>query len=101
MEIEKTENKFSFISPYWSPYTIIKWLCAKSIPEKKKVVLMRQQGYCFFQNKRGYNFLSYDSFTRSGSHQEIGIGHEPKKVKIQRKIRISYLLINLTSHIKF
>ena len=64
LEIEKTENKFSFISPYWSPYTIIKWLCAKSIPEQKSSGKNASAGYCFFQNKRGYNFLSYDSFSR-------------------------------------
>ena len=59
INIEKTENKFSFISPYWSPYTIIKWLCAKGIPEKKKGTKAASAGYCFFQNKRG-------------------VGHQPK-----------------------
>ena len=77
MEIEKTENKFSFISPYWSPYTIIKWLCAKSIPEKKKGTKAASAGYCFFQNKRGYNFLSYDYFSRQKPVKKLVVGHEP------------------------
>ena len=77
MEIEKTENKFSFISPYWSPYTIIKWLCAKSIPEKKKGTKAASAGYCFFQNKRGYNFLSYDYFSRQKPIKKLVVGHEP------------------------
>ena len=77
LEIEKTENKFSFISPYWSPYTIIKWLCAKSIPEKKKGTKAASAGYCFFQNKRGYNFLSYDYFSRQKPVKKLVVGHEP------------------------
>ena len=77
MKIEKTENKFSFISPYWSPYTIIKWLCAKSIPEKKKGTKAASAGYCFFQNKRGYNFLSYDYFSRQKPIKKLVVGHEP------------------------
>ena len=76
--IEKTQNKFSFISPYWSPYTIIKWLCAKSIPEKKSSGKNASAGYCFFQNKRGYNFLSYDSFSRAKPIKKLVVGHEPK-----------------------
>ena len=79
VNIEKTENKFSFISPYWSPYTIIKWLCAKSIPEKKKGTKAASAGYCFFQNKRGYNFLSYDYFSRQEPIKKLVVGHQPKE----------------------
>ena len=79
INIEKTQNKFSFISPYWSPYTIIKWLCAKSIPEKKSSGKNASAGYCFFQNKRGYNFLSYDSFSRSKPIKKLVVGHEPEE----------------------
>ena len=79
INIEKTENKFSFISPYWSPYTIIKWLCAKGIPEKKKGTKAASAGYCFFQNKRGYNFLSYDYFSRQDPIKKLVVGHQPKE----------------------
>ena len=79
VNIEKTENKFSFISPYWSPYTIIKWLCAKGIPEKKKGTKAASAGYCFFQNKRGYNFLSYDYFSRQDPIKKLVVGHQPKE----------------------
>jgi len=78
IRVEKTQNKFSYISPYWSPFTMIKWLCAKAIPEKKKGGANASAGYCFFQNKRGYNFLSFDSFTREVPIKKIVIGHEPK-----------------------
>ena len=79
INIEKTQNKFSFISPYWSPYTIIKWLCSKSISETKKGTKAASAGYCFFQNKRGYNFLSYDSFTRQSPVKRFVVGHQPKE----------------------
>ena len=56
-----TKNKFSFISPYWSPFTAIAWLCARAIPSGGSGK-NASAGYCFFENYRGYNFLSYDSF---------------------------------------
>jgi hypothetical protein len=77
INIEKTQNKFSFISPYWSPYTIIKWLCAKSIAEKKKGSKAASAGYCFYQNKRGYNFESYDRFSRKDPIKKLVVGHSP------------------------
>ena len=79
INVEKTANKFSFISPYWSPYTIIKWLCAKSIPEMKSSGKNASAGYCFFQNKKGYNFLSYDSFSRAKPVKKLVVGHEPEE----------------------
>ena len=57
----ETKNKFSFISPYWSPFTAIAWLCARAIPSGGSGK-NASAGYCFFENVRGYNFLSYDSF---------------------------------------
>ena len=56
-----TKNKFSFISPFWSPFTAIAWLCARAIPSGGSGK-NASAGYCFFENYRGYNFLSYDSF---------------------------------------
>lgn len=60
----KTKNKFSFISPYWSPFTAIAWLCARAIPSGGSGK-NASAGYCFFENSRGYNFLSYDSFAKA------------------------------------
>ncbi len=77
INVENTQNKFSFISPYWSPFTVIKWLCAKSIAETKKGTKAASAGYCFFQNKRGYNFLSYDSFSRQDPVKRFVVGHQP------------------------
>ena len=56
-----TKNKFSFIAPYWSPFTSIAWLGARAIPGGGSGK-NSSAGYCFFENILGYNFLSYDSF---------------------------------------
>ena len=61
IKFTETKNKFSFISPYWSPFTAIAWLCARAIPSGGSGK-NASAGYCFFENYRGYNFLSYDSF---------------------------------------
>tara|TARA_B100000131_G_scaffold65028_1_gene61431 strand:+ start:315 stop:1547 length:1233 start_codon:yes stop_codon:yes gene_type:complete len=60
--IEPTFNKYSFVSPFWCPFTIISWLAGKSIAAKGSSK-SASAGYTFFQNRRGYNFKSYDSFT--------------------------------------
>ena len=61
--IEPTLNKYSFVSPFWCPFTIISWLAGKSIAAKGSSA-SASAGYAFFQNRRGYNFKSYDSFTK-------------------------------------
>ena len=61
IKFTETKNKFSFVSPYWSPFTAIAWLCARAIPSGGSGK-NASAGYCFFENYRGYNFLSYDSF---------------------------------------
>ena len=64
IKFTETKNKFSFISPYWSPFTAIAWLCARAIPSGGSGK-NASAGYCFFENYRGYNFLSYDSFAKA------------------------------------
>ncbi len=61
--IEPTLNKYSFVSPFWCPFTIISWLAGKSIAARGSSS-SASAGYAFFQNRRGYNFKSYDSFTK-------------------------------------
>ena len=43
IRVEKTQNKFSYISPYWSPFTMINGCVPRQYQRKRKVVLMRQQ----------------------------------------------------------
>ena len=65
IDFEESMNKFSFISCYWTPFTIIKWLAARAIP-KGGSGSNASAGYAFFQNKFGYKFWSYDKLARQG-----------------------------------
>ena len=65
VDFEETMNKFSFISCYWTPYTMIKWLAARAIP-KTGSGTNASAGYAFFQNKFGYKFWSYDKLAQQG-----------------------------------
>jgi len=80
INVEKTENKLSFISPYWSPFTMIKWLCSKSLAKRRGwrgQKLAASAGYAFYQNKRGYNFESFDAFSRKKAVKKFVVGHTP------------------------
>jgi len=79
--IEETVNKISFISPFWAPFTIIKWLCSKAISAKSAGGKNASAGYCFFQNNSGYNFKSYDSFTREEPVRKIVVGHKAEEME--------------------
>ena len=39
-DFEPTLNKFSFVSPYWNPFTAIRWLAAKAIPLQLTILLL-------------------------------------------------------------
>ena len=81
VNIERTENKLSFISPYWSPFTMIKWLCSKSVAKRRGwrwQKLPASAGYTFYQNKRGYNFESFDAFSRKKPVKKFVVGHAPQ-----------------------
>ena len=80
INVERTENKLSFISPYWSPFTMIKWLCSKSLAKRRGwrgQKLAASAGYAFYQNKRGYNFESFDAFSRKKAVKKFVVGHTP------------------------
>ena len=75
---EPTKNKFSFISCYWSPFTIIKWLATKAIPAGKSGA-NASAGYAFFENAKGYNFSSYDHFANKKFTKKMIVGYsEPE-----------------------
>ena len=61
IDVQPTLNKYSFISPYWTPLTMIRWLATKAIAEPEQGgIPSASAGYAFFQNKDGYVFWSYD-----------------------------------------
>ena len=73
---EPCVNNFSFVSPYWNPFTAIRWLGSKAIPASKGSGTAATAGYAFYETRSGYNFVSYDSFAREEPVTRMVVGHE-------------------------
>ena len=69
--VESTKNKFSFISSYWSPFTMIQYLASKAIPAEGIDSQYASAGYAFFENADGYVFQSYDKFANDAAKDKI------------------------------
>ena len=79
-DFEPTLNKFSFVSPYWNPFTAIRWLAARAIPAKGSGY-NATAGYCFYETRSGYHFVSYDSFAKKEPVTRIVAGHEGEELE--------------------
>ena len=79
--IEPCVNNFSFVSPYWNPFTAIRWLGAKAIPATKGSGKAATAGYAFYETRAGYNFVSYDSFASLEPVTRMVVGHEPDELE--------------------
>ena len=76
LNFEPCVNSFSFISPYWNPFTAIRWLATKAIPASKGSGPAATAGYAFYETRSGYNFVSYDSFASKPPVIRMVVGHE-------------------------
>ena len=76
IDARATKNTFSFISAYWSPFTMIQYLASKSIPAKTKDTKNASAGYAFYENADGYSFRSYDSFCDDKFKYKCIVGYE-------------------------
>ena len=81
LNFEPTVNNFSFVSPYWNPFTAIRWLATKAIPATKGSGKNATAGYAFYETRSGYNFVSYDSFTRQQPVTRMVVGHEGEELE--------------------
>ena len=70
--IEITSNNYVFYGNTKRPFSVLTWLCPKSIPSISSGSSPKEgtAGYLFYQNNEGYNFRSMDSLI-SGKEQEI------------------------------
>ena len=99
IKFTETKNKFSFISPYWSPFTAIAWLCARAIPSGGSGK-NASAGYCFFENYRGYNFLSYDSFAKATQVATFVVDMEEDEMEeVKDKIPIDRMKVTSSADI--
>ena len=81
LNFEPCVNNFSFVSPYWNPFTAIRWLAAKAIPATKGSGPAATAGYAFYQTRSGYNFESYDSFSSKEPVIRMVVGHDPDEME--------------------
>ena len=99
IKFTETKNKFSFISPYWSPFTAIAWLCARAIPSGGSGK-NASAGYCFFENYKGYNFLSYDSFAKATQVATFVVDMEEDELEeVKDKIPIDRMKVTSSADI--
>ena len=96
-DFEPTLNKFSFVSPYWNPFTAIRWLAARAIPAKGSG-FNATAGYAFYETRSGYHFVSYDSFAKKAPVTRIVAGHEGTELEEEEdKGIISVSKVNVES----
>ena len=81
INFEPCVNSFSFVSPYWNPFTAIRWLAAKAIPAPKGSGPAATAGYAFYQTRSGYNFESYDKFASKEPVARMVVGHNPDEME--------------------
>ena len=81
LNFEPCVNSFSFVSPYWNPFTAIRWLASKAIPASKGSGPAATAGYAFYQTRGGYNFESYDSFASKEPVIRMVVGHDPDEME--------------------
>ena len=81
LNFEPCVNSFSFVSPYWNPFTAIRWLASKAIPATKGSGPAATAGYAFYQTRSGYNFESYDKFASKEPVARMVVGHNPDEME--------------------
>ena len=81
LNFEPCVNSFSFVSPYWNPFTAIRWLASRAIPATKGSGKAATAGYAFYETRSGYNFESYDSFASKEPVVRMVVGHDPKEME--------------------
>lgn len=88
LDIELTENKYSFIGTTKKPFWNILWLAKKSIPQRQSA-LGKTAGYFFFETYDGFKFKSIDTLL-----SETGEGGSANKIRYK-----SYIFNNTDSSV--
>ena len=63
-DIEKSQNKYSFIGNLKKPFTILVWLASKAVPVSSGD---STAGFVFYQTKNGFKFKSIDELIKQKS----------------------------------
>ena len=79
--IEPTSNQYTFYGNNKRPFTVLTWLCPKSIPGSSNKPTSSSPnkgtaGFLFYQNRNGFNFKSMDTLMSGlelGTTNKVGI----------------------------
>ncbi len=63
--VEKTNNAYSFIAPFWTPFETINWLASKSLNEDKV------PNYLFYEDNKTYRYMSIDTMVKADTRFEF------------------------------
>lgn len=63
--IEDTMDNIQCVIPSWRPFEVINWLGNKSVRSSNK----EQGGFIFYENRRGFNFSSFDKMIEDATGQ--------------------------------
>ena len=96
-DFEPTLNKFSFVSPYWNPFTIIRWLGSRAIPVRRGSGRAYSAGYAFYETRSGYHFVSYDSFSKKMPVVRIVVDMNQKNLRMKMTLVLNFQKINVES----
>lgn len=83
LNVNQTQNSYTFIGSFKRPFDVITWLCPKSNSRSNSgngSEGTNSSGFLFFENKEGYNFISIDdTFNESDDALELFQSEVPLK----------------------
>ena len=81
LNFEPCVNKFSFVSPYWNPFTAIRWLAAKAIPAQRVVVRQQLQDMLFMKQDLDIILCHMILSSKEPSVIRMVVGHEGEELE--------------------
>ena len=100
IESDKAVNNITFVTNYWTPINIIKWLADKAIYSSKSGK-SATAGFLFYQNKEGYNWRGMDSLVKDEPRFEFvcGVDLTDKQREAGDVIEVDNISVKETSNI--
>ena len=86
--VEDTKNNTKFISNYWTPYKCVNYVSNNAIS------MTDSPTYLFFQNRKGYNFVSLESLYATDDTQSFNYNMTTREIEssgdARRNLNVDY-----------
>ena len=79
LDYTTSQTKFSFVSPYWDPFTIISWLSWRAIPTPIDTQDEQSAGYLFYETPQSYHFHAMDWLVQQESVKTVRVAYVADK----------------------